>query len=76
MEDAARRREARKVWRGHVFHTWEDAEEFDARFWDAIPVDERARVTWELSEELHKLAHPDEPYDPRLSRSVAVVTHL
>jgi hypothetical protein len=75
MEDATRRREARKGWRGHVFHTWDEAEEFDVRFWDAIPVDERARVTWELSEELHKLAHPDEPYEPRLCRSVAVVTH-
>jgi hypothetical protein len=37
-------------------------------------VSERARVTWELSEELHKIAHPDEPHESRLSRSTAVVT--
>jgi hypothetical protein len=27
----------------------------DARFWDRIPVDERAAATWELSKELHLL---------------------
>jgi hypothetical protein len=73
VDDAARR-EARKSWRSHVFRSWEEAAEYDALFWNAIPVGERARVTWELSEELHKIAHPDEIHEPRLSRSVAVVT--
>jgi len=34
----------------------EEEEEADALFWDRIPVAERARVTWELSKELHFLA--------------------
>ena len=72
--DAAARREARKQWRAHVFRTWEEAEELDILFWTAIPIEERARVTWELSEELHRVAHPDEPHEPRLSRSTARVT--
>jgi hypothetical protein len=72
--DAAARREARKQWQTHVFRTWDEADEQDALFWSAIPVDERARVTWELSEELHRIAHPDEPHEPRLSRSAAVIT--
>jgi hypothetical protein len=72
--DAAARREARRHWQAHVFSTWEDAAEYDALFWNAIPVGERARATWELSQELHEIAHPDEPHEPRLSRSVAVVT--
>jgi hypothetical protein len=74
LVDAAGRRAARKNWRGGVFRTWDEAAERDALFWDAIPVEERARVTWELSEELHKIAHPNEPHEPRLSRSIAVVT--
>jgi hypothetical protein len=53
--DAAARREARASWPSRVFRTWDEAEELDARFWIAIPVEERARVTWELSEELHKM---------------------
>jgi hypothetical protein len=72
--DAAARREARKNWRTQVFHTWEEAAEQDALFWSAIPVGERARVTWELSLELHKIAYPNEPHEPRLSRSAAVIT--
>jgi hypothetical protein len=74
VDDAARRREARKNWRTHVFRSWEDAEDFDMRFWAAIPVDERARVAWELTEELYAIAHPEEPHVPRLRRSVAIVT--
>jgi hypothetical protein len=73
--NAAARREARKNWQTRVFRTWEEAAELDVLFWDAIPVGERARVTWELSEELHRIAHPNEPHEPRLSRSIAVVTH-
>jgi hypothetical protein len=72
--DAAARREARKEWRGHVFRTWEEAERLDILFWTGVPIEERARVTWELSEELHRVAHPDEPHEPRLSRSTACVT--
>jgi hypothetical protein len=72
--DAAARREARRAWTTQVFRSWEEAEEMDVLFWSRIPVSERARVTWELSVELHKLAHPDEPHEPRLSRSVAVIT--
>jgi hypothetical protein len=72
--DAAARREARKQWRGHVFRSWAEAERFDTEFWSAIPLHERARVTWELSEELFRLARPDEPYEPRLSRSTARIT--
>jgi hypothetical protein len=74
MMDAAARKAARANWRGHVFHSWEEADDFDVDFWLTIPVDDRARVTWELSRELWAVAHPNEPYEPRLSRSVAVVT--
>ena len=31
-----------------------------------IPVDERAEFVWQLSLELHTLAHPGRPYEPRL----------
>jgi hypothetical protein len=72
--DAAARREARQGWQTHVFRTWDEAEEADVRFWLAIPIEDRARVTWELSEELFRLAHPDEPNESRVCRSVAVVT--
>jgi hypothetical protein len=72
--DAAARRAARKNWRGQVFRSWDEAERFDVLFWNAIPVSERARVTWELSRELYRIAHPDEADEPRLSRSVARVT--
>jgi hypothetical protein len=71
--DAASRREARKHWRGNVFRTWEEAERFDILFWNAIPVGERARVTWELSEECHRIAHPGAPHESRVRRSVARV---
>ena len=33
----------------------EDEAKADARFWDRIPVAERAGVTWDLSKELHLL---------------------
>lgn len=53
----------------------EEAEaDADALYWDRIPVDERAAFVWSLSLELHALAHPDQPYEPRLSRSVARIT--
>lgn len=72
--DARGRTTARANWRGHVFRTWEEADAFDVDFWLSIPIDERARVTWELSRELWAVAHPDEPHEPRLSRSTVVVT--
>jgi hypothetical protein len=72
--DAAARRQARASWTGQVVRSWEEAAEADTLFWLQIPIGERARATWELSEELHRIAHPDEAYEPRLSRSVAVVT--
>jgi hypothetical protein len=45
----------------------------DARYWDRIPVDERAEFVWRLSLELHELSNPTQRYEPRLSRSVARV---
>ena len=73
--DAADRRKARAAWSGQVFRSWEEAEAFDAAYWLRIPVEDRARVAWELSLEMHRLAHPDEPdHEPRLSRSVARIT--
>ena len=39
-----------------------------------ITDNERMRAVWELSLELHRLAHPDQPHEPRLSRSAAVIT--
>lgn len=53
----------------------EEAEaDADALYWDRIPVDERATFVWKLSLELHTLANPGHPYEPRLSRSVARIT--
>jgi len=57
-----------------MFRSWSEADDYDVLFWDAIPVNERMRAVWELSLELHLLAHPDQSHEPRLSRSVAVVT--
>lgn len=61
-----------------MFRSWSEADDYDVLFWDAIPVNERMRAVWELSLELHLLAHPDQSpdqsHEPRLSRSVAVIT--
>jgi hypothetical protein len=56
-----------------VFRKAEQEAEADAaaEFWDKIPIDERAQFVWNLSLELHAIAHPDKPYEPGLSRSVA-----
>jgi hypothetical protein len=70
---AAARRAARRQWRGNVFRSWDEAEEYDVLFWASIPVADRARVTWELSEELYRLARSDGGHERRLSRSVARV---
>ena len=72
--------ELRKAARAHaevrVFRADEGEAEADADalYWERIPVDQRAQFVWELSLELHALSHPDKPYDPRLSRSVARIT--
>jgi hypothetical protein len=42
----------------------------DALYWDRIPVDERAGVVWELSQEVYALASTDAPAKPGLSRSI------
>ena len=61
-------------WNAHVFRSWSEAEDYDALFWDKIPVDERMRAVWNLSLELDLVAHPEHSHEPRLSRSVAVLT--
>ena len=72
--NAAERKAKRATWTTRIVRSQEEADALDVSFWLAIPEADRARVTWELSEELHRIAHPDEPYEPRLSRSVTRVT--
>lgn len=74
--DAERRKAARAHAEVRVFRAGEQEAEADADalYWDRIPVAERAQFVWQLSLEMHALAHPDQPYDPRLSRSVARIT--
>lgn len=52
--DAETRRKLRASWEVRVSAV-DDPDE-DALFWLRIPMDERARETWELSWELHLLA--------------------
>ena len=69
MVNAAQRKAARTRWEGRVFRGgWEEMADYDALFWDRIPVDERAEAVWELSKELHAIAYP-ETYERRLPRS-------
>jgi len=74
--DAELRKAARAQIEVRVFRAGEGeaAADADALYWDRIPVDERAQFVWQLSLEMHALAHPDRPYDPRLSRSFARIT--
>jgi len=74
--DAELRKAARANAEVRVFRAGEKEAEADADalYWDRIPVDMRAQFVWELSLEMHALAHPDQPYDPRLSRSIARLT--
>ena len=44
---------------------WEEMAEYDALFWDRIPLDERAEAVWELSKELHGIAQTHERRLPR-----------
>jgi hypothetical protein len=48
----------------------EQTNDDDALYWDRIPVDERAGVVWELSQEVYALAPTDAPAKPGLSRSI------
>ena len=74
--DAELRRAARAHAEVRVFRAGEEEEaaDADALYWDRIPIDQRLQFVWELSLELYALAHPEKPYDPGLSRSVARVT--
>ena len=66
---AAERKAARASWEGRVFRNgWEEMADFDALFWDRLAVEERAEAVWELSKELHAIAHP-ETHERRLPRS-------
>ncbi len=48
--NAAERKAARASWEGRVFRGgWEEMADYDALFWDRIPVDARAEAVWELS---------------------------
>ena len=64
------RRRRRASWDARVFRPGEEeaAADYDALFWDRIPLDQRAEATWQVSEELYGLAHP-EAREPRLPRS-------
>lgn len=52
MSNAERRRQ----WTGAVARGGPDEADADARHWVSIPIDERARLTWDLSAELYSLA--------------------
>lgn len=73
--DAELRRAARANASVRVFRPGEHEAEADAdaEYWSRIPVAERAEFVWQLSLELHAIAHPESPYEPGLSRSVARV---
>ena len=75
-KDAELRKAARAHAEVRVFRVGEEEAEADADalYWDRIPVNQRAQFVWELSLEMHALAHPEQPYDARLSRSVARIT--
>lgn len=74
--DAAARRLARAHAEVRVFRAGESEAEADADalYWDRIPQAARAAFVWQLSLELHALAHPGDPYEPGLSRSIARIT--
>lgn len=65
------RRQARARWTTRVFRPGDEELEAnaDALFWDSIPVDQRAEVTWRLSEELFELSRPGSKHERRLPRS-------
>jgi hypothetical protein len=67
--DAAARKAARATWGSRVFRggDWEAMADYDALYWDRIPLDERAEAVWQVSREAFALAQPedDEPGLPR-----------
>jgi hypothetical protein len=70
--DRVARRSARANWESRVYrgpNAWEEAADDDARFWDGIPVEERARVAWELSAELFAASGDEGDFESRLPRS-------
>jgi hypothetical protein len=71
---AAERKVARGSWEARVFRNgWQEMADYDALFWERIPVEARAEAVWELSQELHKIAHP-EAHERRLPRSAFCLT--
>jgi hypothetical protein len=48
-----RRAERSRTWSSHVFRdgAWNAMHDADVAFWLRIPIDERAEMTWKLSEE-------------------------
>jgi hypothetical protein len=69
MSSAAERKAARASWESKVFRGgWEEMADYDALFWDRIPVVERAEAVWQLSKELYELAQPG-AHEPGLPRS-------
>jgi hypothetical protein len=73
LSDRDARRRARAHAEVRVFRPGDEQvqADADALYWDRIPVDERAEFVWQLSLELHGLAHPEAHYEPGLSRSIA-----
>jgi hypothetical protein len=70
---AAERKAARSSWEARVFRNgWQEMADYDALFWERIPVDARAQAVWDLSQELHAIAHP-EAHERRLPRSAYVL---
>ena len=66
--NAAERKAARANWESRVFGgDWEEMADYDALFWDRIPVDERAEAVWQASQELYEIAQQgsNEPGLPR-----------
>jgi hypothetical protein len=71
---AAQRRKRRASWKVNVFRTFAEADAYDVEYWLSVPIEERAALTWELSRELHQIAHPDQVHEPRLRRSAVRIT--
>lgn len=69
---AEARRQARATWTTKVFRPGEEelAADADAAFWDAIPIDERAGLVWELSQEAYSLLPETEHAQRGPARSV------
>jgi hypothetical protein len=63
------RKAARSKWKARVFRRgWEEMADYDALFWDQIPVNARAEAVWGLSAELYAIVDR-ETNEPRLPRS-------